>query len=137
MKTFAVAAALLIGAATFTLGAGVAFAADPVEGIWQTKPDDNGNVGHIEVKPCGGAYCGTLIKSFDPAGKPMASPNIGKRIIWDMATKGNGDYAGGKIWSPDRDKTYSSKMKLSGDKLAVKGCVFGICRDGGTWQRVK
>ena len=28
-------------------------------------------------------------------------------------------------------------MTLSGNKLAVRGCVFGICRDGGTWTRVK
>ena len=36
MKTFAFAAALI-------LAAGTAFAADPVEGLWKTKPDDNGN----------------------------------------------------------------------------------------------
>jgi uncharacterized protein (DUF2147 family) len=25
---------------------------------------------------------------------------------------------------------------LNGDTLAVRGCVLGICRDGGTWTRV-
>lgn len=123
-------------AAALSLLAGAAVA-DPVEGVWKTKPDDNGHYGHVEVKPCGAAFCGTLVRAFDGAGKEMASENIGKRIIWDMVPKGEGAYGDGKVWSPDRDKTYNSKLQLSGDGLAVKGCVLGICRDGGTWTRVK
>jgi hypothetical protein len=41
----------------------------------------------------------------------------------------------GQVWSPDRDKTYNSRLQLIGDTLAVSGCVFGICRDGGAWIR--
>jgi uncharacterized protein (DUF2147 family) len=130
MKTFALAAALM-------LVAGTAFAQDPVEGVWQTKKDDNGNFGYVEVKPCGPAFCGTLIKSFDASGAPLDSPNIGRPIIWDMVAYGDGVYDDGKVYSPDRDKTYNSDMQLTGDKLAVRGCVLGICRDGGTWTRVK
>jgi uncharacterized protein (DUF2147 family) len=128
-KTFGLAAA-------FALLATIA-AADPVEGVWQTKADDNGNFGHIQIKPCGAAFCGTLIKAFDSAGKEIDSPNVGKRIVWDMVAYGDGFYDDGKIWSPDRDKTYNSQMTLTGDSLAVEGCVLGICRDGGTWKRVK
>lgn len=122
--------------AMLMLVAGMAHA-DPVEGIWKTKPDDNGNFGHVQVKPCGPAFCGTLIKAFDGSGAQIESPNMGKRIIWDMVAQGGGAYAEGKVWSPDRNKTYNSKMQLSGNGLAVKGCVLGICRDGGTWSRVK
>jgi uncharacterized protein (DUF2147 family) len=129
MKTLAVTAALI-------LLAGTAFAGDPVEGLWKTKPDDNGHFGHVEVKPCGPAFCGTLVRAFDGTGAEIDSPNIGKQIIWDMTAQGEGAYGDGKVWSPDRDKTYNSKMQLSGDGLAVKGCVMGICRDGGTWSRV-
>lgn len=129
MKTFLYAGALMFAA-------GVAFA-DPVEGIWQTKKDDNGNFGHVEVKPCGPAFCGVLIKSFDSAGAPLDSPNIGRKIIWDMVAYGDGAYDDGQVYSPDRDKTYNSDMQLTGDSLAVRGCVLGICRDGGTWTRVK
>jgi uncharacterized protein (DUF2147 family) len=121
----------------FAMAASAAFAGNPVEGIWQTSVDDNGNYGHIEVKPCGDAFCGVLIKSFDGSGKALASDNIGKRIIWDMKPAAEGSYDSGKIWSPDRDKTYASKLQLSGDSLAVQGCVMFICRDGGTWTRVK
>ncbi|MFZ1348167.1 MAG: DUF2147 domain-containing protein, partial [Tabrizicola sp.] len=60
MKTYLIAAAL----AVFGTGA----FADPVEGIWQTKKDDNGNFGFVEIKPCGPALCGVLIKAFDNAG---------------------------------------------------------------------
>jgi len=53
-----------------------------------------------------------------------------------MKSRSGGAYSGGKVYSPDRDKTYSSKMTLNGNNLNIKGCVFGICRDGGTWKRV-
>jgi uncharacterized protein (DUF2147 family) len=128
MKHFAFAALL-------SLAAGAAFA-DPVEGTWQTKKDDNGHYGWVKVVPCGPAFCGTLVKAFDDQGGELASPNVGKRIVWDMVAQGDGAYGDGKVWSPDRDKTYNAKMQLSGDSLSVSGCVFGICRDGGTWSRV-
>lgn len=119
------------------LAASAAMAGDAVEGTWQTVPDDNGNFGHIKVAACGAAICGTLVKSFDNAGKPMKSDNIGKQIIWDMVPNGDGTYGNGKVWSPDRDKTYNSKMVLNGNSPSISGCVLGICRDGGTWMRVK
>lgn len=118
------------------LAAGAALA-DPVEGIWKTKPDDNGKFGHVSVKACGPAFCGTLIKAFDGSGTEYASPNVGKKIIWDMVAYGDGVYDDGKVWAPDRNKTYNSEMKLNGNSLAIKGCVLGICRDGGTWTRVQ
>jgi uncharacterized protein (DUF2147 family) len=116
---------------------GTAAMADPVEGTWQTIGDDNGHYGHIAVAPCGPAICGTLVAAFDAGGQPIESPNIGRQIVWDMVPKGEGLYDDGKVWSPDRDKTYNADMTLSGDTLAVRGCVLGICRNGGTWTRVK
>lgn len=129
MKVFAYAAG-------FVVMAGMA-CADPVEGMWQTRKDDNGNFGHVQIKPCGPAFCGTLVKAFDGEGKEIDSPNVGKRIVWDMVAYADGLYDDGKIYSPDRDKTYNGDMTLAGDNLSVRGCVLGICRDGGTWKRVK
>jgi uncharacterized protein (DUF2147 family) len=117
--------------------AGAAAAADPVEGIWQTAPQDDGSFGHIEIKPCGPAFCGTLVRAFDATGAEAQSDNVGKQIVWDMMATGDGNYEDGKVWSPDRDKTYNSYMVLTGDALRVRGCVLGICRDGGNWTRVK
>ncbi|QYZ68328.1 DUF2147 domain-containing protein [Neotabrizicola shimadae] len=126
----------LTSAMILMLSAGAALA-DPVEGLWRTKPDDNGNTGLIRITSCGPAFCGKLEKAFDGAGKEISSPNIGKRIVWDMIPEGDGAYGDGKVWSPDRDKTYDAKMQLSGNKLSVSGCVLMICRDGGTWTRVQ
>lgn len=134
MKRFARISAL---AGSLALVASAALANDPVYGVWQTKKDDNGNYGYIDVSACGDKICGILIKSFDTDGKVLESDNTGKKIIWDMENLGDGKYGNGKVWSPDRDKTYKSKMELSGNGLAIKGCILGICRDGGTWTRVK
>lgn len=129
----------ILAAAALALGlAAPALAADPVEGIWQTRPDDNGNFGHVRIEPCGARICGTLVTAFGPGGAQIESPNIGKRLVWDMAPEGGGAYAGGKVWSPDRDKTYNAKMQLSGDTLTVRGCVLGglACR-GQDWARAR
>jgi uncharacterized protein (DUF2147 family) len=122
-------------AIALVFASGAAFA-DPVEGLWKTQPDDRGNFGHVEIYSCGAAFCGVIRKAFDPKGAERPSDNIGKRMIWDMEPREDGDYRGGKIWAPDRDKTYSSLMSLEGDSLEVSGCVLGICR-GQTWSRVR
>jgi uncharacterized protein (DUF2147 family) len=128
MKTLILAAAMALSA--------TAALADPVEGTWQTRADDNGNYGHVEIKPCGPAFCGTLVKAFDSTGAEIASDNIGRQIVWDMVAYPDGLYDDGRIYSPDRDKEYNGDMTLNGNNLAVRGCVLGICRDGGTWKRV-
>ncbi len=119
---------------------GVAFAgpvaADPVLGLWQTQPDDNGNFGHVELSACGTGICGVIVRAFNADGSPRTSDTVGQRMIWDMTADGEGTYSGGRIWAPDRDKVYRSKMALSGDRLKVSGCVGPICR-GQTWARVR
>jgi len=122
----AVAAISLAGAAL----------ADPLEGVWQTAKDDNGNYGHIQVAPCGAALCGTLIRSFDAGGSEISSNFTGRNIISETVARGGGQYRG-KVYAPDRDKTYNSRLQLSGNSLSVSGCVLGICREGGTWTRIQ
>ncbi len=131
MKTFLTAAALSV------VMAGAAFAADPILGTWQTIKDDNGNSGQIKISECGATICGTLVKSFDSSGKQFNSASDGRKLIWDMTNDGNGKYVGGKVYSPDRDKTYNGELVLSGDTLDVRGCVLVVCRSGGKWSRVK
>jgi uncharacterized protein (DUF2147 family) len=136
MRTAVRAMALWAGGLLLAAGAAMA---DPVEGTWQTAPDDNGNIGHVRIEPCAAAFCGTLVAAFDSSLARVDSPNIGRQIVWDMVPDGDGAYAGGRIWAPDRDRTYVGKMRLDGtDRLTVSGCVLGgaICRDGGTWRRV-
>jgi len=121
-------AAMLVGSATY---------ADEIFGTWKTIPDDNNIYGLIKVEACGDKICGTLVKSFNASDNtPYASDNIGKKLVWDMVNQGGGNYGGGIVWSPDRDKEYSGKLKLRGNQLTVQGCVFIICRDGGVRSRV-
>ena len=53
-------------------------------------------------------------------------------------SNGDGTYSSGKVWAPDRDKTYKAKMVLDGNALGVSGCVLGgaVCRES-MWSRVK
>ena len=126
---------LMTLAAGLVLAASAAFA-DPVEGTWKTQPGDDGNYGLVTISACGAEICGVLGQGYDASGTKIASPNIGRQMIWGMKPEGNGSYKGGKIWAPDRDKTYNSRMTLNGNQLKVEGCVLGICR-GQTWTRVK
>ncbi|GAA6149051.1 DUF2147 domain-containing protein [Pseudooceanicola nitratireducens] len=115
------------------LSAGAAHA-DPVEGIWKTQVDD-GAYAHVTIAPCGGALCGTISRTFNADGE-YKSANLGKKLVWDMQSKGGGDYRDGKIWQPSTDKVFKSKMALSGNTLKVSGCVGPICKKQ-TWSRVK
>jgi len=126
---------LMTMTAALSLMGGMAMA-EPLLGTWRTAKDDNGHSGLIHVAPCGDKLCGKLVKSYDETGKEMASENIGRNIISETVPTGDGEYKG-KVYSPDRDKTYKSRLKLNGDTLKVSGCVFGICRDGGTWTKVE
>lgn len=127
MKTFTLTLAAIIGFAG-------AAAAEPLLGTWRTAQDDNGNSGLIQVAPCGNALCGTLIRAFDANGNQIQTANVGRQIISETVPQGGGEYRG-KVYSPDRDRTYNSRLQLNGNTLSVNGCVLGICRDGGTWTR--
>ena len=126
---------LLLAAAAVGL-IGTAAQADGISGIFQTQANDDGNVGMVQFYDCGGKYCGKLIKSFDKAGKEIASPHTGKNIVANMRDDGGGKFSGGTIWDPGADKTYRSKMELKGANLAVSGCVAIICRTQ-NWIKVQ
>jgi hypothetical protein len=72
-----------LGLAMLLGTAAMAFA-DPLEGTWKTAPQDDGTFGHVEITPCGSAFCGALVKAFAADGSERASPNIGRQIVWDM-----------------------------------------------------
>lgn len=108
--------------------------ADPAEGVWKTQPDD-GAYAHVTLKKCGKAVCGVIARTFNDEGE-YASPNIGKTLVIDMVPNGDGSYSG-KVWRPSNDKIYIGKMNLSGNSLALRGCVAGglICSKQ-TWTRI-
>lgn len=122
----------LLTIATLALSAGMALA-DPVSGVWKTQVDD-GAYAHVKMAACGGAICGTIVRTFNSGGE-YKSANLGKKLVWDMKSSGGGKYGGGKIWQPSTDKVFKSKMSLSGNTLKVSGCVGPICKKQ-TWSRV-
>ena len=115
--------------------AGTAAAADPIEGLWQTQPDE-GSFAHVAIAPCGAAFCGTISRTFKDKAE-YDSPNRGRQIVIDMAPQGGGNYAG-KVWRPSNDKIYTGKANVAGDRMSLSGCVAGglICK-AQTWVRVK
>lgn len=126
----------LITAAALTLGMALPALADPLEGVWKTEVDGDG-FAHVKIAPCGGAFCGSVVKTFDKSGAPAPSDSMGVKIVRDMVAKGGGAYEG-KVFRPSNGKTYLGKVQLSGNKMALKGCVAGgvICAKQ-NWTRVK
>ena len=128
MKTFALATA-------FALMASAAMPADPIEGMWQTQADE-GALAIVSIEPCGGAFCGTIVKSYKD-GAEYASPNVGKQIVRSMKATGDGNYEG-QVWRPANDKVYNGKASVAGTTMKLSGCVAGglICK-AQTWTKLK
>lgn len=127
MKKFLAAFALILAAGAAN--------ADPIEGIWQTEPDQ-GAFAYVTIAPCGNAFCGTISRTFKNK-KEYESPNIGRQIVIDMAPQGGGKYEG-RVWRPANNKVYSGKVSLSGDRMSLSGCVAGglLCKSQ-TWARIQ
>lgn len=115
MKKFALAALMAVGLAG-------AAAADPIEGTWQTQPDD-GAFAFVEISPCGPAFCGVIARTFNADGE-YQSENIGRQLVIDMVPQGEGEYRG-NVWRPSNNKIYIGKINLSGDQMELKGCIAG------------
>ncbi len=127
----------VMAAAALSMTAGTAMA-DPAAGLWRSENSEETNrFMHVQVAPCGAEVCGVIKGVFEANGTPVPGhPAAGKTMIWDMQPAGNGSYVNGRIWAPDTEKTYKSKMQLqNASTLEVEGCIIGICR-GQTWTRV-
>lgn len=122
-------------AAAFALAATATLAAEPIEGVWQTQPDE-GSVAMVQIAPCGNAYCGTVVRTFKGQ-QEYRSPNIGKQIVTGMTPAGDGKYTG-KVLRPADNKIYNGKAQVSGGSMKLSGCVAGglICKSQ-TWTRLK
>jgi len=108
-----------------------------VLGLWRTESNDEGSYLHVEIQKCEKKLCGTIVNAYGKDDQEREGyENIGKKMIWGMIVQGNGKWSGGKIWAPDTDKKYRSKMVLDGDSLKVSGCVAAglICRSQ-TWSK--
>ncbi|MEP0964938.1 MAG: DUF2147 domain-containing protein [Roseobacter sp.] len=124
----------LITSVTVLMTLATVATADPLEGLWQTEPDE-GAYAHVLIAPCGPNFCGTIERTFND-GTEYQSPNKGKTLVIDMAAQGGGKYRG-KVWRPSNDKIYIGKIALNGEKMKLSGCVAGglLCSKQ-NWSRV-
>ena len=128
----------MILGAVLALAAPMAALAQDVNGRWQSEPGETGSYITVDVASCASnaaQVCGTIAGVFNADGTPGEQTIVGEPIIWGMEPTTPNNWARGTIWAPDQDKTYSSKMSLSGNTLAVSGCVLFICRSQ-NWTRV-
>ena len=124
----------VLAAFVLTLSFSPAFAASP-EGVWLTQPDHRGGFAHIQAHACGAAICGTVLRAFDSEGREIRTPNVGRRVFWDMRPVAENQYQG-RAWVPAHNREYAGVMTVSGDRMKVSGCLGPVCKSQ-TWKRVK
>jgi uncharacterized protein (DUF2147 family) len=122
-------------------------AADKLIGVWLSEEKD----GKIEIYKTGTKYFGKIIGGNDliesdgtprkddknPDKKLKTRPILNMIILTNFIYE-DGAWTDGKIYDPKSGKTYSSTMKLNGDKLELRGFI-GVSLFGRTtvWERDK
>jgi uncharacterized protein (DUF2147 family) len=133
-----------------------AWAANPddILGVWNTEDMK----AKVEIFKCAAEYCGKIISLKDPdypAGSKEGTPGtpkvdhnnpdpalrsrpvLGLQFMNDFAHAGDNVWKGGKLYDPEKGKTYSGKMTLvSPSQLDLRGFI-GISLLGRTsrWTR--
>jgi uncharacterized protein (DUF2147 family) len=106
-------------------------------GTWAVEPDSKGQVGHVQITPCGARLCGTVVRIFDRAGRPTTTSNLGRRVLRDVRQTGPNSYEDGKIYVPLLRAEFDVDIALSGTRLDLTACnALDICRSQ-TWRRVQ
>ncbi len=127
--------------------------ADAVVGRWYTE----GNQSKVEITKKDGKYEGQIVWLKEPnyeegdpeAGKPVHDRNnpeeakqdepiLGLKMMYGFTYDADDSkYVDGKIYDPEKGKTYSCQMTLKGENLEVRGYigspVFGRST---TWTKV-
>lgn len=104
-----------------------------ITGKWLSEENKEGKQITVEIYNCGEQICGKITEVHNSDNTSI----IGVEIIEGMDKKNDTKYAGGRIFAPDTEKWYKSKIKVKDDNtLKVSGCVAGgiICR-GQIWTR--
>ncbi len=119
---------------------------DAILGQWLTAEGRS----VVEIYKCGDSYCGKIVwlkEPLDKEGKEKTdihNPDeslrsrklMGLEILHSLKYKGNNEYKGGRIYDPQKGKTYKCKAKLEGDKLKLRGYIgFSLIGRTSTWTR--
>jgi uncharacterized protein (DUF2147 family) len=106
--------------------------------VWSTEKSDSGGYLEVTIGPCESdttKTCGVISAAFSKDGIKSDYEHLGKLMIKDMKSNDGISYSGGTIWDLEKDKIYTSKLKVKGDVLKVDGCISFICV-GQNWARV-
>jgi uncharacterized protein (DUF2147 family) len=107
--------------------------ADAVKGTWMNEQKD----AKVEIYKSGNKYFGKIVWTkdmYEADGKTLrkdaknSNESLKNRTILNLDiltgfTYDDGEWTGGAIYDPKSGKTYSSKIKLKGGNLEIKGYV--------------
>ncbi|WP_208354476.1 DUF2147 domain-containing protein [Pseudaestuariivita rosea] len=133
MKKIAIIVALFIATATTT------YANDP-SGLWRLHKSSTNGVDHLNVQfaRCGNAYCATIAQAIGTDGRPVAGyPHIGKTIIRNMVHQGSGEFTGGTIWDPRRDRRFDLTFRMNGNRIRAEACANALLCRKFRWQKLR
>ncbi len=104
-------------------------------GLWRSAPDDSGLVVHVRTRACGASLCGMVERAKDRRGYDTPSSVVGSKVMWDLKPQPDGSYAG-QFREPVQGKAVPVNLKVQGNKLWLRGCDAGACRDA-VWTRLR
>lgn len=141
----------LIGLAGFVAAASsaasaTAVAAEPSPvGVWRTIDDETGEAkSHVALYEREGKLYGKVVRLLQEPGavcdacegERKGEPIEGMIVVWGLE-RDDDEWEDGKIFDPEKGKTYDCRMWLeSEDELKVRGYV-GPFRRTQTWTRVR
>ena len=122
----------ILAGATLVLGLATGAAMADPSGTWTT----DGGLSRVQIAPCGGDYCGTVVWTKDPERKDVKSGKLvkGMTILTGLKETGANAYQG-KIYNPQDGRTYTGYMTISGASAKLKGCVVRPLCKTQTWTR--
>jgi len=121
-----------------------------IQGRWLVE--DEG--AHVEIARCGDALCGTLVwlaEPFDEKGEPLRDPLNRDPALREREVQGmqiltgiplqpdrKGVWSGGRIYDPQRGKSYRCTLRMDGENTIKMRGFLGISLLGKTtrWSRV-
>lgn len=121
---------------------------DAILGKWLTA----GEKSVVEIYKCGERYCGKIVwlkEPLDKEGKEKLDTKnpdetkrgrkiLGLQILSGFKYKGDNKWGDGRIYDPEKGKTYKCKAKLEGDNLKLRGYIgFSLIGRTTTWTRKK
>jgi len=119
---------------------------DTILGKWLTAKGKS----VVEVYHCGDAYCGKIVWLKEPLNKEgkekldTKNPDeslrgrkiMGLEILTGLQYKGPNKWGGGRIYDPDKGKTYKCKAWMEGKNLKFRGYIgFSLLGRTTTWTR--